>query len=99
MDKIPVKTVPINETLDTNVDQCPDRYNVKRLKGKFALIGSDSESVSTLKIWWIMMNRIKFVNTERLSDDMEEKLHIPDNNIVPRCWDCITVHLELSKRF
>ena len=37
MDKIPVKTVPINETLDTNVDQCPDRYNVKRLKGKFAL--------------------------------------------------------------
>ena len=47
MDKIPVKTVPINETLDTNVDQCPDRYNVKRLKGKFALIGSDSESVST----------------------------------------------------
>ena len=76
MDKIPVKTVPINETLDTNVDQCPDRYNVKRLKGKFALIGSDSESVSTLKIWWIMMNGINFVNTERLSDDMEEKLHI-----------------------
>ena len=54
MDKIPVKTVPINETLDTNVDQCPDRYNVKRLKGKFALIGS--ESVLTLKIWRIMMN-------------------------------------------
>ena len=74
MDKIPVKTVPINETLDTNVDQCPDRYNVKRLKGKFALIGS--ESVWTLKIWWIMMNGIYFVNTERLSDDMEEKLHI-----------------------
>ena len=47
MDKIPVKTVPINETLDTNVDQCPDHCNVKRLKGKFALIGSDSESVST----------------------------------------------------
>ena len=64
MDKIPVKTVPINETLDTNVDQCPDRYNVKRLKGKFALIGS--ESVSTLKIWWIMMNGINFVNTHRI---------------------------------
>ena len=74
MDKIPVKTVPINETLDTNVDQCPDRYNVKRLKGKFTLIGS--ESVSTLKIWWTLMNGINFVNTERLSDDMEEKLHI-----------------------
>ena len=64
MDKIPVKTVPINETLDTNVDQCPDRYNVKRLKGKFALIGS--ESVLTLKIWRNMMNGINFVNTHRI---------------------------------
>ena len=48
MDKIPVKTVPINETLDTNVDQCPDRYNVKRLKGKFALIGSDCLHIENL---------------------------------------------------
>ena len=48
MDKIPVKTVPINETLDTNVDQCPDHYNVKRLKGKFALIGSDCLHIENL---------------------------------------------------
>ena len=48
MDKIPVKTVPINETLDSNVDQCPDRYNVKRLKGKFPLIGSDCLHIKNL---------------------------------------------------